>query len=389
MDAVLAGPSTNSRPSFRSISDHYWDKHGSGGKRFKSDSSPGSRSTTSVSSMTALTLSTDMSPVKEEKKLSDYDQALYLLENNPPEQRLDFYLPYSRYLKLEECWSKIKSARNISEDQKYPYLAYNSCAEYVTVVTVPRDLHEVAAWELGIEIINGARKYLTSQGANASVASRIVQAGSTTTVGSFGNYANSKKQADGTIKYKRPGAKHEVMIAVEVGYCEHYAALCRDKDAWIDGKHVKVCILVCLDESPRFRNPGTRHENVGDVIGECEEMVRAVTESVERDTSLGYYGHIEYQGHKWVGNLTEAFIEVWRAKKRHPTRYQLIQNSWCSNRLPKTIGLKLRDFIPDEDWEAANIVDGNISFDGNLYVHNLRISMETTAEERYEEYISS
>ncbi|KAK9336466.1 hypothetical protein V1521DRAFT_448739, partial [Lipomyces starkeyi] len=68
----------------------------------------------------------------------------------------------------------------------------------------------------------------------------------------------------------------------------------------------------------------------------------------------------------WVGDLKEAFIEVWRAKKRHPTRYQLIQNAWCSNRLPNTIGLKLRDFIPDEDWEAANIVDGGISFDADL-----------------------
>ncbi|KAK9314956.1 hypothetical protein V1524DRAFT_431056 [Lipomyces starkeyi] len=89
-----------------------------------------------------------MSPVKDEKERSDYDQALYLLDNNPPEQRLDFHLPYSQYLILEECWSKIKSARNISEDQKYPYLAYKSCAEFVTVVTVPPDLHEAAALEL-------------------------------------------------------------------------------------------------------------------------------------------------------------------------------------------------------------------------------------------------
>ncbi|KAK9329121.1 hypothetical protein V1520DRAFT_370636 [Lipomyces starkeyi] len=398
MDAILAGSSTNSRRSLsraRStttrnspspISDH-WDKHR--GKRFKSDSSPEvTRSTTTVSSTTSVTMSTDMSPVKDEKERSDYDQALYLLENNPPEQRLDFHLPYSQYLKLEECWSKIKSARNISEDQKYPYLAYNSCAEYVTVVTVPRDLHEVAALELGNETINGARKYLASHGANASVASRILLAGSTTTKGAFGNYVNSKKQADGTIKYKRTGTTSKVMIAIEVGYSEHYAALCRDKDAWIDGQHVKVCILVCLDESPRFRNPRTRHETVGDVGREREAMSQAVAETVERDTSRDYYGQIEYRGHKWVGDLKEAFIEVWRAKKRHPTRYQLIQNAWCSNRLPNTIGLKLRDFIPDEDWEAANIVDGGISFDADLYVHNLRRSMETTADERYYDYIS-
>ncbi|KAK9351442.1 hypothetical protein V1505DRAFT_400535 [Lipomyces doorenjongii] len=384
MDAVLAGPSTNSRPSLsraRSTTTRNSARTSTApaGKRFKSDSSAEfTRSTTAVSSTTSVRLSTDMSPVTEEKELSDYDQALYLLENNPPERRLDFYLPYSRYLKLEECWSKIKSARNISEDQKYPYLAYNSCAEYVTVVTVPRDLHEIAAWELGMEITDGARKYL----------SKYLPVGSTTTKGSFGKYANSKKQADGTIKYKGPGAMNEVMIAIEVGYSEHYTALCRDKDAWIDGQHAKICILVCLDESPRFRNPRTRHENVGDVIGQCAAMVQAVTETVEKDTSLGYYGHIEYQGHKWIGNLEEAFIEVWRAKKRHPTRYQLIQNSWRCNRLPKTIGLKLRDFIPDEDWEAANIVDSGISFDGDLYVRSLRTTMVTTAEERYKDYIS-
>ncbi|KAK9493302.1 hypothetical protein V1508DRAFT_403997 [Lipomyces doorenjongii] len=385
MDALVAGFVYEVSPIFFSSYDH-WDKHR--GKRFKSDSSPEcTTSTTAVSSTTSV-LSTDMSPVKDEKELSDYDRALYLLENNPPEQRLDFHLPYSQYLKLEECWAKIKSARNISEDQKYPYLAYNSFAEYVTVVTIPRDLHEIAAWELGIENINGARKYLASNGTNASVASRIVHAGSTTTVGSFGNYARSKKQADGTIKYKRTGATSEVMIAVEVGYSEHYAALCRDKDMWIDGQHVKVCILVCLDESPRFRNPRTRPENIGVVRERRDAMAQAVAETVERDTSRGYFGQIEYQGHKWVGDLKDAFIEVWRAKKRHPVRYQLIQNSWRSNRLPKTVGLKLRDFIPDEDWEAANVVDDSISFDGDLYVHNLRRAMETTADERYMEYIS-
>ncbi|KAK9344074.1 hypothetical protein V1522DRAFT_445733 [Lipomyces starkeyi] len=313
----MTSRSTTTRNTPSPISD-YWDKHR--GKRLKSDSSPEfTTSTTTVSSTTSVTLSTDMSPVRDEKERSDYDQALYLLENNPPEQRFDFHLPYSQYLKLEECWSKIKSARNISEDQKYkpltcicfqivaynfnivgtPILAYNSCAEYVTVITVPRDLF-AAGFYLGKTILAGAEEHLSSHAANAILASRIVYVGSTTTTGSF----------DGTLKYKRAGAMHEIMIAIEFGY----------KMRWIDGQHKKVCILVCLDESPRFRNPGTQHENVGDVIGECKAVAQAVAETVERDTSLGYYGHIEYQGHTWVGNLKEAFIEVWRAKKRHPTR---------------------------------------------------------------------
>ncbi|KAK9494029.1 hypothetical protein V1508DRAFT_403383 [Lipomyces doorenjongii] len=349
MDAVLAGPSTNSRPSLSRARSTTTRNSASPSAATRDKHAPaGKRSTTGVLSTMSVRLSTDMSPATEEKELSDYDQALYLLENNPPERRLDFYLPYSRYLKLQECWSKIKSARYISEDQKYPYLAYNSCAEYVTVVTVRRDLHEIAVWELGIEIINGARKYLSSQRANASLASRILPVGSTTT-----------KQADGKIKYKGPGAMNEVMIAIRL-----------DTDAWIDGQHAKICILVCLDESSRFRNPRTRHENVGDVIGQCAAMVQVVTETVEKDTSLGYYGHIEYQGHKWVGNLEEALIEVWRVKKRHPTRYVSSVIRLNSNGQP-----------------CSHTLCG-ISFDGDLYVHSLRTTMVTTAEERYKDYIS-
>ncbi|KAK9482092.1 hypothetical protein V1527DRAFT_45612 [Lipomyces starkeyi] len=91
------------------------------GKRFKSVRSPEfGRSDTEVASTTPVT---DMSLVRDENTHLDYDKALSLLKNNPPEQRLDIHMPYSQYLKLEEWWSKIKLARGISEDQKYPYLA--------------------------------------------------------------------------------------------------------------------------------------------------------------------------------------------------------------------------------------------------------------------------
>ncbi|KAK9346939.1 hypothetical protein V1522DRAFT_457573 [Lipomyces starkeyi] len=262
------------------------------GKRFKSDTSPEfSMSPTEISSTTSLMASPGMSPLKDEKGLSDYDTTLSLLTNNPPEQRLDVHLPYSQYLKLEDCWSKTRSARNISDDQKYPYLAYNTDAEIVTVVTVPRALHKTAAVELGPRVVDSARKYLSSHVADASLVCKILNAGSSTTMGSYGNYDKSKKQA----------TEQSFMIAIEVGYSENYTALCQDKDAWIDGQHVKVCLLRCQ--------------------AEMEAMGWYVAESVRRATSQGYYGCIEYRGHKWVGDLHEAFIEVWRANKRQPIRY--------------------------------------------------------------------
>ncbi|KAK9252489.1 hypothetical protein V1507DRAFT_481595 [Lipomyces tetrasporus] len=328
MDTIVAGSSTNSRRSL----------------------SRSRVSTTTRNRPTPVSNLADMHRGnKVENALSDYGKGLSLLKHNPPEQRLDVHLPYSEYLKLEECWSKIRSARNISEDQRYPYLAYN---------TVARDIPAV---ELGSTILTGARGYLSSHGAE-SLISTIVNAGSTTTMGRY----------DGTIKYKRPGAQAKVMIAIEVGYRQH----------------VKVCILVCLDESPRFRNPDTRYEHVTNVDVEMDAMARCVAKSEERDSSQSYYGQIKYRGHRWVGDLTKAFIEVWRANKRQPARYQLIQNAWSSNRLPKSIGLKMSDFVPGEDLEVANIPDGSLSFNGNLYLHILRTSMGNTAEQRYHGFIS-
>ncbi|KAK9491465.1 hypothetical protein V1508DRAFT_405499 [Lipomyces doorenjongii] len=298
----------------------------------------------------------DKSPQKNERDgHSDYDTALDLLKNNLPEQRLDFHLPCCQYLKLEECWSKIRLAENISEDQKYPYLAYDSAAEIATVVT------------LGLMFMNGARDYLYSHGADASFVRRIHSAGSTTFKGAYGSYSRSKKQADGTIVYTPLDGRSKIMIAIEVGYSQDYTALCRNKDQWIEGRHVKVCVFV------------------GYVEAEMEKMCSSITAMI-RDQPQDYYGSIVYRDHKWVGDLMEAFIEVWRANKKQPIRY-LLQNAWSCNSLPKTIGLKVSDFVPDEDLKAGNIPDSSLPFDVISYVDLLRRCMQTTAEERYFEFI--
>ncbi|KAK9242747.1 hypothetical protein V1506DRAFT_546582 [Lipomyces tetrasporus] len=56
----------------------------------------------------------------------------------------------------------------------------------------------------------------------------------------------------------------------------------------------------------------------------------------------------------------------------------LIQNTWSANCLPETIGLRIHDFVPDDEFEAANIPDGDISIDGNG-ICGSRTSMKNTA----------
>ncbi|KAK9357490.1 hypothetical protein V1504DRAFT_436684 [Lipomyces starkeyi] len=94
----------------------------------------------------AVTVSTDMPSLPGEEVLSGYDKALSLL--SPPEQILDITLPYSKYLQLEKAYSRIKLEADISEDQRYPYLSYNSFTNTASVVTVPSSLHEQAAQEI-------------------------------------------------------------------------------------------------------------------------------------------------------------------------------------------------------------------------------------------------
>ncbi|KAK9493231.1 hypothetical protein V1508DRAFT_397242 [Lipomyces doorenjongii] len=62
-------------------------------------------------------MSMDMSVPKDENGPSDYDKALCLLKDNRTAIRYRYAL--LPIFELEECWSKIKSERNISEDQKY------------------------------------------------------------------------------------------------------------------------------------------------------------------------------------------------------------------------------------------------------------------------------
>ncbi|KAJ8103591.1 hypothetical protein POJ06DRAFT_284426 [Lipomyces tetrasporus] len=83
--------------------------------------------------------------VTESQAVSNYNEAFTLLKENSPEQRLDIQLPYE----------------NISEDQRYPSLTYNSLTQTVTVVTSPGSIHEGAARWIDSEIRELVKAYLS------------------------------------------------------------------------------------------------------------------------------------------------------------------------------------------------------------------------------------
>ncbi|KAK9244217.1 hypothetical protein V1506DRAFT_461509, partial [Lipomyces tetrasporus] len=350
------------------------------GKYFKLACSQSTSSTTDMSSAMSVALSKDKSPGPDENWISEFDKALSLLKSNAPEQWLDIQMPYSQYLKLEESWSKIKSD-TCSEEKSYPRLSYNSVTETVTVVTVPKDLHEVAASELRRQIMNGIMEHLSHYSPESL--GRIVDAGSSDVRGSGGGYEHSVKQADGLFKYVGPGAG-PATVAFD-GFSQNYDSLLGNKDMWIQGCRAKACVLICLNESPRFRNPTESIEDIGDVEAEKRAMSRHANAVVPLDAL--YFPQIRYRDHVWAGGVTEAFIEVWRADGHE--KFPLIEDRRPHHNLTTTLGLRVSEFFEDDAWQALGIEDLNIPFDGTLYLTLLVGAMVTMAEGRFADFITT
>ncbi|KAK9318812.1 hypothetical protein V1517DRAFT_311267 [Lipomyces orientalis] len=122
----------------------------------------------------------------------------------------------------------------------YPRLSYNNVTKTVTVLTVPRDLHEVAASEIRYQIMKSIDEYL-SHHSPESIDS-IVDVGPSDVRGSGGGYEHSVKQEDGRFKYIDGGAGL-VTVAFEVGFSQNYDSLLANKDVWIQGcQYYSLCI---------------------------------------------------------------------------------------------------------------------------------------------------
>ncbi|KAK9328044.1 hypothetical protein V1520DRAFT_347181 [Lipomyces starkeyi] len=334
----------------------------------------------------SATVSKDTPPVKDDTIISEYEEVFKLLRENPPEQILEVQVPYSKYNQMEAAFLRMKANKNISEDQKYPYLEYNNLTETVTVVTLPNSIHEVAVYELNVDIMTGANDYLSEHA--PGLLGNVVPLGSTTTTDFDDDYANSSKQPDGGITYSAIGGVPEVTIAIEVGFSQSYKSICDAKDMWINGHHVKVCILVCINESPRFKNPTSTYDDIENVRTDMAIMGQSVAEPMEWYTSHGYFGPILYRGHRWTGEITETFIEIWRPGYSSPDRYELIQDGVVSRNLPTTLGVKMSDLFPEEKWVAADIPDREIVFNGTRFMSRLLRAMLDTAHKRFRRFIA-
>ncbi|KAK9313232.1 hypothetical protein V1524DRAFT_368124, partial [Lipomyces starkeyi] len=114
------------------------------------------------------------------------------------------------------------------------------------------------------------------------------------------------------------------------------------------------------------------------------KAARAMARSLEE----GRYGPIEYRSYTWVGEVNDLFVEVWRLRGRPPVRKWLIKDGHSCKRLPKTVGLKISDFFPEDEWAACKISDSNVRFRPHLW-DRLVLAMSWTARTRFVSFLHS
>ncbi|KAK9371612.1 uncharacterized protein V1513DRAFT_428376 [Lipomyces chichibuensis] len=120
--------------------------------------------------------------------------------------------------------------------------------------------------ELNLDILTGANDYLSEHA--PGLLDNIGPLGSTTTT-----YFDARRR----------NSIHgdEVTLAIEVGLSRTYESLCDAKNMSINGHHVNVCILVCINESPWFKNPTSAYDDIANVQTEMDIMGQSVAEPME------------------------------------------------------------------------------------------------------------
>ncbi|KAI1762647.1 hypothetical protein GGR53DRAFT_468090 [Hypoxylon sp. FL1150] len=101
---------------------------------------------------------------------------------------------------------------------------------------------------------------------------------------------------------------------LETGFWEPYENLVRDARVWLEGgSDVGMVMLVKFTETPKYRFP----ININDVIDDVNKLEDLGIPLDRRQIAYEDvfleepFGPARYRGFTWVGQITEAFMEIW------------------------------------------------------------------------------
>jgi hypothetical protein len=187
----------------------------------------------------------------------------------------------------------------------------------------------------------------------------------------------SRKWPDLAIRVKNAFGEFEFKWVLEVGFAETYKQLVEDIKLWLEGcESISMAVLVKFIETPAYKCPVSFDQDLEEL-----GIPSKPTEVRSRDVvANGDFGPIFYRDQQWVGQISEAFMEVWKrdanTAKRQGDRIDLFDTAEHS------IQFELSSFLT---LDPQN--DRTISLDLDQFRIALKDEIKDLAVQRWQEML--
>ncbi|KAK9376691.1 uncharacterized protein V1513DRAFT_375388 [Lipomyces chichibuensis] len=308
-----------------------------------------------------------------------------LILANDPDNEYEVEISSASYglLKAEFC--------NDDDDDSYPRLFYDWTRQIVTIVTVPTRLHEDTSRTILSHLCNRVESLMLREGIRLLSGQRLRISSSPTEVIKNG-LSNYEMQPDGVIYFKT-SAGEERKVVVEVGVSQTYDSLLRKARKWIFDTKCNIVLLLAFYEKQRYSAP---LESISLTSRQMDDKVVQMNLRWSSPNFSGF-GALEYEGHTWLDEISQAFIEVVRKDPDSNGTNAVVTNKYVlieegrdiSSGVPETVGdLRLAELMPPEslgDGDAAGVVID--FFHSSDFMSIVRDAVISTAVNRFKKAV--
>ncbi|KAK9235125.1 hypothetical protein V1525DRAFT_348933 [Lipomyces kononenkoae] len=302
-----------------------------------------------------------------------------LILANEPDNEYEFAISSSRYDQLRTELGKD------AEDNSYPRLLYDWTRRVVTIVTVPTRLHEDTSLAILNSVLNRAKSLMEREGIHLAANQMLGSTICPTILSKTGR----SMEPDGAIFFKTLG-REEYKFVVEVGISQTHDSLLEKARKWLYDQKCVIVLLVAFYEKDRYTAPLERLSVTSRQWDIQAAQMRLCCES----QSHSQFGPIVFQGHTWLDEISEGFIEVVRKDSESHEREALTSMKYIliergrdqSSGIPRTVGdIRLAELISRECLGSDAVADVMVDFfDSAGFMGIVRNAMIATAVSRFE-----
>ncbi|KAK9237877.1 hypothetical protein V1525DRAFT_441597 [Lipomyces kononenkoae] len=209
-----------------------------------------------------------------------------------------------------------------------------------------------------------------------------------------------EKEPDTVIFFKTEG-REEYKFVVEVGISQTHDRLVEKARTWIVDKKCKIVLLLAFYEKERYSVP---HKCISLTSRQMDEQVVQMRLYCESQADC-QFGPLVFQGHAWLDQISDGFIEVVRKDPnsddtdalanmkygRHALSQQVLieEGRDQSSRVPCAVGdMRLGELIPRESLGSDAAADVVVDFfNCGEFMGIVRDAMTATAVNRFEKAV--